>query len=331
MLARGMNIAQIASSYSGVSRALYYANASKARILMYHSIAETPGILPGALNVTPKLFEQQLAYLRKHYHVIPLSTLIAAVRAGKPLPKHSVALTFDDGLANNATIAAPLLEKYGFTGTFYVVGQCLAQKPMWLHRWYALSKDANAPLLSSLAEELHQPIKTVRHGVQVLKYACSRTQREKVLLSVQKKLGRVFAEPPLPYMTYNQVKQLRKHGHEIGYHTETHSPVAGLTQSELQDELVTKKHELEKEIGTMAHFSYPFGEKNSLGSAELLLRSHFASAVTTTEGLVNTGHEVYQLPRLSILNSATAAFAATIEGVNAFALNVYKTISRVRQ
>jgi len=38
----------------------------------------------------------------------------------KPIPDKTVVFTFDDGCASNATIAAPLLKKNGFGGTFYV-------------------------------------------------------------------------------------------------------------------------------------------------------------------------------------------------------------------
>jgi autotransporter-associated beta strand protein len=38
----------------------------------------------------------------------------------KPIPDKTVVFTFDDGCASNATIAAPILKKHGFSGTFYV-------------------------------------------------------------------------------------------------------------------------------------------------------------------------------------------------------------------
>ena len=38
----------------------------------------------------------------------------------KPIPDKTVVFTFDDGCVSHATIAAPLLKKHGFSGTFYV-------------------------------------------------------------------------------------------------------------------------------------------------------------------------------------------------------------------
>lgn len=36
----------------------------------------------------------------------------------KPIPERLVVVTFDDGCASHATIAAPILKKHGFGGTF---------------------------------------------------------------------------------------------------------------------------------------------------------------------------------------------------------------------
>jgi len=38
----------------------------------------------------------------------------------KPIPDKTVVFTFDDGCASHATVAAPILKKHGFSGTFYV-------------------------------------------------------------------------------------------------------------------------------------------------------------------------------------------------------------------
>jgi peptidoglycan/xylan/chitin deacetylase (PgdA/CDA1 family) len=38
----------------------------------------------------------------------------------KPIPEKTVVFTFDDSCLSNATIAAPILKKHGFGGTFYI-------------------------------------------------------------------------------------------------------------------------------------------------------------------------------------------------------------------
>jgi peptidoglycan/xylan/chitin deacetylase (PgdA/CDA1 family) len=92
---------------------------------MYHHIAVAA---PGAdairrdLSVSPANFEAQLRYLVEHgYEPITLEALIMHLQLGSELPPKPVVLTFDDGFKDHYTNAYPLLEKYGFFGTFFVI------------------------------------------------------------------------------------------------------------------------------------------------------------------------------------------------------------------
>ncbi len=98
---------------------------SRVPILMYHHIATPP---PGAdairrdLSVSPARFEEQLRYLKgAGYTSITLRDLIYHMALGWPLPERPVILTFDDGYRDAYTFAYPLLKKYGFVGTFFLV------------------------------------------------------------------------------------------------------------------------------------------------------------------------------------------------------------------
>lgn len=91
-------------------------------VLMYHLVdAQVPTDAVGRdLTVEPAAFEAQLRYLRDHkIRTITASELAAAIARGEH-PHDVVVLTFDDGYADAATTAFPLLRKYGARGTFYV-------------------------------------------------------------------------------------------------------------------------------------------------------------------------------------------------------------------
>jgi peptidoglycan/xylan/chitin deacetylase (PgdA/CDA1 family) len=104
---------------------------------MYHHIEEPP---PGAnvyrrdLSVTPDSFQAQLRYLQQEgYESITLNDLTLHLTMGKPLPKKPVILTFDDGYADAHTHAFPLLQRFGFVGTFFLVSAPIdAQNPDFL-------------------------------------------------------------------------------------------------------------------------------------------------------------------------------------------------------
>ncbi len=59
--------------------------------------------------------------VRAGYQPIPLCDLIYHLTLGVPLPEKPIILTFDDGYEDNYTNAYPLLKKYGFVGTFFIV------------------------------------------------------------------------------------------------------------------------------------------------------------------------------------------------------------------
>ena len=94
-------------------------------ILMYHYISVPP---PGSdryrlsLSVTPENFDAQMAFLKQAgYHAVTLYDLHDVLAQGKALPDKPVVLTFDDGYTDAFTQAMPILLKYGFVGTFFVL------------------------------------------------------------------------------------------------------------------------------------------------------------------------------------------------------------------
>lgn len=94
-------------------------------ILMYHYISDPP---PGsdryrwALSVTPANLDAQMSYLKQAgYHAITLYQLYDYLAQGQPLPEKPIVLTFDDGYVDAFTHAAPILQKYRFVGTFFIM------------------------------------------------------------------------------------------------------------------------------------------------------------------------------------------------------------------
>lgn len=96
-------------------------------ILMYHHIEDPP---PGAdawrldLSVRPADFEAQLHYLKQEgYESITLNDLALHLTVGKPLPPKPIIITFDDCYADAYTHAFPLLQRFGFVGTFFLISE----------------------------------------------------------------------------------------------------------------------------------------------------------------------------------------------------------------
>jgi peptidoglycan/xylan/chitin deacetylase (PgdA/CDA1 family) len=90
-------------------------------ILMYHSIAERPPAATRRLSVTPEAFAAQMDLLaRLGCTTLTFSAAGALLSAGEELPPRAVVLTFDDGYADFAEHALPILERHGATATLFV-------------------------------------------------------------------------------------------------------------------------------------------------------------------------------------------------------------------
>ena len=101
-------------------------------ILMYHQVDEAPakGSPMRGLVVTPAGFSRQMAALNAlGYQGKSMGDLLPYLngqRGGKVF-----GITFDDGYQNNLRYALPILKKYGFTSTCYVVANLVGQSNSW--------------------------------------------------------------------------------------------------------------------------------------------------------------------------------------------------------
>ena len=102
-------------------------------ILNYHSIDET--CAPGYRRwmVSSDRFRRHLDLLRERgCRPVTMTEVGASLAKGTPLPEGSVAITFDDGLADFHDGALPLLERYGFASTLYVATGYVDATAAWL-------------------------------------------------------------------------------------------------------------------------------------------------------------------------------------------------------
>jgi peptidoglycan/xylan/chitin deacetylase (PgdA/CDA1 family) len=91
-------------------------------ILMYHAVEPRRSVL----TTPPEVFRWQMGWLfERGFRVLPLGELVGRLRDGAPLPDRSVVITFDDGFESLERNAFPVLRRYGFPATvFLVAGRC---------------------------------------------------------------------------------------------------------------------------------------------------------------------------------------------------------------
>lgn len=100
-------------------------------ILMYHYVRQvdrSADPLGYTLSVTPDQFAAQLDWLaREGYVTMRMEAVAQCLSSAAGCPSRAIALTFDDGYADALTAALPLLQRYGFVATFYVVNNFVGQ------------------------------------------------------------------------------------------------------------------------------------------------------------------------------------------------------------
>jgi GT2 family glycosyltransferase/peptidoglycan/xylan/chitin deacetylase (PgdA/CDA1 family) len=108
---------------AGSWRALLKFFGPRLPVLLYHDIGlPTPTAENPSLTIRPIVFERHLRCLRRlGYTSISASQWLAWLEKGTPIPDKPILLTFDDGCANLAENALPVLVRYGFSATIFVI------------------------------------------------------------------------------------------------------------------------------------------------------------------------------------------------------------------
>jgi peptidoglycan/xylan/chitin deacetylase (PgdA/CDA1 family) len=136
---------------------------------MYHSVGRVLSDWRWSnLTIPAPVFEDHLRALRRAgYRSASLARWHAHATAEAPLPPRTVVLTFDDGYVDNWCYAAPLLERYGFTGTVLVTPEFVPAgdlvRPTLRDVWEGRAREPDLPVRAFMSwEELRR---VARSGV----------------------------------------------------------------------------------------------------------------------------------------------------------------------
>lgn len=117
-------------------------------ILMYHYVSPLPpeadNIREG-LTVSPDTFRSHVEYLASEgYTSISLYEMNKALDDGSPLPSKPIILTFDDSYTDHYTYVFPVLQEFGFTGTFFVITEYTDNQNLNHMTWQQIKEMSDA-------------------------------------------------------------------------------------------------------------------------------------------------------------------------------------------
>ncbi len=315
----------------GVLRLRQAFRPTTAVVLAYHSVSRdrrgqafcvNPGITTEA-----ERFRDQMKLLRQHYRPITLDDIAAWLRDGKPLPRRGVAVTFDDGFADNAEVAAPIMEESGIYGAFYLTVDSVAQQELpWFCRVEYLFRRAEREkriLRSPDDSEQWKMDDPAQYRAAYVRWAypCARLSgdgQRKHLESVETLFGDRLDSATAPrMMTFEQARELRRRGHIVGNHTLSHANMAHVSPEDLRREIVGADEILSKELGEkVEHFSYPHPcLQPQWNEASLALTEElgYRTAVLTQHGTVTKKTPPLSIPRLCLSDPDLDAFRWKLE------------------
>lgn len=122
--------------------------------------------LHGTLGEDEQRFRKQLEWLKRHFELIDFQTFARGWQEPQTLTKTGrpgALLTFDDGLASNYHVAAPILEEAGTRGVFFVVPRFSAcsgdEAKRYYFEWIRPGDSGEG-----VADEMWQPMSAAQIG-----------------------------------------------------------------------------------------------------------------------------------------------------------------------
>ncbi len=282
--------------------------------------ADDEGYMQG---LKPEWLDQQLAYLTRHFEMIPLVTLVEVLRTGRPVPHGCAVLTFDDGFRDNYENAFPLLQKYRVPATIFAVTGALTHGDLpWSQRLgYLFQNTSAARICHFLTDSEELPLDTPaarKSAYRRVKPAISkmpREQRDQAIDQLSGELG--ISAPRNRIMTWDQAREMQAAGIEFGAHTYSHPLLAEMAPEEALWEIETSRDDLRRELGIHSpSFCFPAGSLN----AELLARIPelgFYCTFLPGQGIrINNAANVgpYTLARTGLPNSPAIYLEAELDG-----------------
>jgi len=278
-------------------------NRARTLVLLYHRVAQLEHD-PYGFAVRPDRFAEQCEILRQQHDVVPLRDADAMRR--------EVAVTFDDGYADNCAAAA-MLAAAGLPATFFItVGRIGERREVWWDRLEQLVTRC-APAggyldLEVAGKRFWADVRSpdARARAHMALYWRVRRIRpaaiESILDRLETQLGiRTVERDTHRWITSEELREVAgTTGVDVGAHTLTHPVLTAVSAREQWEEIDGGRRQLEHVVGKPIRlFSYPYGGYDAFDEAthQLVREAGYTLSCTTTGGLASVADDPLQIPR----------------------------------
>lgn len=270
-------------------------------------------------------FDRLCAWVADGFNVLPLDQAVARLRSGN-LPARALAISFDDGYADNHDIAMPILQRHGLPATVFIATGFMAGGRMWNDTIIESLRRSPLPVIDlqgTLAAPLGcLPLATlaqrrvaIEQTIKALKYL-PLDEREAWVQAVAERSSATLPDDLM--MGPAQIRAMHQAGMQIGAHTVSHPILARLSRQAALQEIAGSKQALEALLGApVGLFAYPNGQPGTDYTDEhvqLVRELGFEAAVTTRKGAAHSTTDPLQIPRFCPWDQRRAAFASRMAG-----------------
>jgi peptidoglycan/xylan/chitin deacetylase (PgdA/CDA1 family) len=262
-------------------------------------------------------FARLVDMLANRFEIIGLDDAVRRAEAGE-LKGHTLSVTFDDGYADNYTLAMPELRRVGAPATFFVASGFLDGGRMWndtiIETFRHLPAGRHAIDLPGVGEVELNDWDSRRNAAMRTITGWKHLPPDERQSLVDSLASRAKDLPDDLMMTSEQLRDLAAQpGMTIGGHTRSHPILASLSADEARREIETGKSDLEGILQQPVRvFAYPNGKHGRDfrdEHAEIVRDAGFDLAVATDWGVMSNTSNRYQVPRFTPWHSNLDRFA----------------------
>lgn len=303
-------------------------SSGKLFISMYHYTRDLKhSRYPEIKGLDATLFRRQLEFFRDNCNVVTMEEVIDVVKGKSTLPEKAVLLTFDDGYIDNYTFALPLLEKFGFQGSFFIPGKTFTthqlldvnkihfilasadikklvvdvKDKMDYYRGQEYDYPSTEELWNQYATDGRYDGKDTVFVKRILQTVLPEKLRNQISSDLFEKYVGVTEEQLAYelYMTPEQIRTLKKHGMFIGLHGYDHYWLANLPTEQMHQDVGHALEAMQEFIDPDCWvMNYPYGNQNQEVIDYIRQRGCVLGLTTEVRAADLDKDDRYLLPRL---------------------------------
>lgn len=262
-------------------------NADTLTVVMFHRILapDDPRFASSDpdYTLTTEVFGQCLAFFGRHYSVVSEADVLASRAGGAPLPRNALLVTFDDGWADNADHALPVMRKSGFPGLLFVVSDAIGRRQPFLQecivaawRRGALSVSALSASIDAVAGSCGPATDAGDESLEALRIGIARleTLDDAHCAAVASTLGDALDDGMRHMVDVDDLRHLEAGNIALGLHGKTHARMTRV--DDLEAELGGARCALAERLGATAPLARSMSFPHGAHDAGIAQRAHEA-------------------------------------------------------